>query len=216
MPTPIGRRPSLGPDSARNPRERSWSLDVALPNWISIPPAHLATAKWRRDLVTVLDFITSVDRQLADDPECITPGPPVDITAALDTLLDFSDALPPGHRLVAGLGIPGRWPLPVIVSVSEPDEAPTDLLDAAGARGGLPVELPLVDYLPEELGDGIRVTRFDLDDNAAIWATVSCARRTGETDTLLTWRTMDLELVPLFSPHLEVLLGSVRVGSRHE
>jgi hypothetical protein len=57
------------------------------------------------------------------------------------------------------------------------------------------------------------VTRFDLGDDGAVWATVSCARRGDGIDTLVTWRTVELDLVPLFSRDLERLIGRVRVGA---
>jgi hypothetical protein len=189
-----------------------WYLDIEPPEWMTVPHAPADVAGWRADAAAVFALLAEVEQQLVDADELAAPDGTLDIDDAIDTLLEFSAALPDELVLVAGLGVPGRWPLPVIVSVTATGENPDDLLEAAGARGGLPVDLPTVDYLPDDLGDGIRVTRFDLDDDGAIWATVACARRSDGTDTVLTWRTSQLELVPLFSPLIEELLAHVRIG----
>jgi len=190
-----------------------WYLDIEPPEWMTVPHAPADVAGWRADAAAVFALLAEVEQQLVDADELAPLDGELDIDDAIDTLLEFSAALPDELVLVAGLGVPGRWPLPVIVSVTATGDNPDDLLEAAGARGGLPVDLPTVDYLPDELGDGIRVTRFDLDDDGAVWATVACARRSGGTDTVLTWRTSQLELVPVFSPLVEELLAHVRIGT---
>ena len=190
-----------------------WYLDIEPPEWMTVPHAPADVAGWRADAAAVFALLAEVEQQLVDADELAPLDGELDIDDAIDTLLEFSAALPDELVLVAGLGVPGRWPLPVIVSVTATGENPDDLLEAAGARGGLPVDLPTVDYLPDELGDGIRVTRFDLDDDGAVWATVACARRSGGTDTVLTWRTSQIELVPVFSPLVEELLAHVRIGT---
>ena len=188
----------------------TWSLELSLPDWLEVPTAPSDSEGWRRDVGRVFEFLEDIDSQLGT--AVAAGGTPLQIEEAIDLLLEFSHALADDRQLVAGLTIPGRWPLPVIVSVSATGDDPGDLLEAAGATGGQAVELPTVEYLPDSLGDGIRVTRFDLDDDGNLWATVSCARRGGGADTVLTWRTMDLDLVPLFSADLEDLLGCVRIG----
>jgi hypothetical protein len=188
----------------------TWSLDVGIPDWLEVPKAPFDAPSWRADVALVLELLEFVDSQLGETP--VAAGSPLEASSGIDSLLEFSASLPHDHHVVAGLTIPGRWPLPVIVVVSAIGDEPQDLLEAAGARGGEPIELPVVDYLPDHLGDGIRVTRFDLDDGGAVWATVTCARRMDDTDTVLTWRTLDLELVPLFSSDLELLLAGVRIG----
>ena len=189
-----------------------WTLDVELPDWLHVPGAAADTAGWRRDVTEVFAAIAEVDEALAGTEGAPPAGEPLDVPSALDTLLEFAASLPHDRRLVAGLGIAGRWPLPVVVRVW-PTSGDADLLDAAGARGGVPIEQPTVEYLPEELGDGIRVTRFDLDDEGAVWASVGCARRGDGVDSVVLWRTTELELVPLFSPQLEELIGRIVVGT---
>jgi len=191
--------------------DTSWMLDAAPPEWLRIPwlGADVDLDKWREDAALIFRLLEDVDRQVVEPGTAPRAG--LDIDDAIATLLAFSSGLPDGHDLVAGLSVPGRWPLPVIVSVTA-SGADEDLLSAAGARGGHAIEAPVVEYLPEELGDGIRVTRFDLDDDGTVWASVCCARRAAGLDTVLTWRTSELDLVPLFSPLLESLLAAVRTG----
>ena len=195
--------------------ESTWELDISLPQWLEVPSGDggdvsVDIDQWRADVAAVFTLLEEVDSQLGDDAP--QNGVALDIPRAIDGLLEFSASLPDGHHIVAGLAVPGRWPLPVVVAVTATDES-YDLLTATGARGGSPIEAPTVDYLPEELGDGMRVTRLDVDDDGAVWATVGCARRAAGLDTVLTWRTTELDLVNSFSPYLESLVGSVRVGT---
>jgi len=185
----------------------TWSLDIEPFDWITVPAAPTDVDEWRADVATVFGLLDEADAELVDDLP-LAPGA-LDIDLALDTLLEFAAALGDDLLLVAGLGLAGDWPLPVIVDVSATADDPGDLLDAAGARGGLPVSAPTVDDVAE--GDGIRVTRLDLDDDGAVWAQVACARRRDGVDVVLTWRTSHLELVPRFAPLLEQLLARVTI-----
>jgi hypothetical protein len=193
-----------------------WTLDVELPDWLGIPASPDDAAAWRSDVAEIFAAITEVDAGLAGTEGAPPAAGPLDVPSTLDTLLEFAAALPEGQRLVAGLGVAGRWPLPVVVRVWASGDTDDDLLDAAGARGGMPVDQPTVEYLPEELGDGIRVTRFDLDDDGAVWASVGCARRADGVDSVVHWRTTELELLPLFSPQLEELIGLITVHTTAE
>ena len=188
-------------------RAITWSLQIEPHEWIAVPTAPFDFAQWRDDVTTVFQLLSEVDEQLADELPP-TEGT-LDIEVTLDTLLEFSAALSDGLVLVAGLGLAGNWPLPVIVDVSATTADSGDLFDAAGARGGLPVNAPTVDDVTG--GDGIRVTRIDIDDDGALWAQVSCARRGDGVDVVLTWRTGQLELVAQFSPLLDDLLGRVKI-----
>jgi hypothetical protein len=183
----------------------TWSLDIEPFDWITVPAAPADVDEWRADVTTIFELLSDADEEVVDDLPLV--GDTLDIELALDTLLAFSAALGDDLLLVAGLGLAGNWPLPVIVDVSATADDPGDMLDAAGARGGLPVSAPTVDDVAE--GDGIRVTRLDLDDDGAVWAQVSCARRRDGVDVVVTWRTSHLELVPRFAPLLEQLLSRV-------
>jgi hypothetical protein len=187
----------------------TWTIDIDPHEWIAVPAAPLGDSPWRADATAVFEELLEVERE-GDDDHLI--GDDLDVELAVDTLLEFSAALDGDLLLVAGLGLVGEWPLPVIVDVRATELDPGDLLDAAGARGGLPVDAPTVDDVAS--GDGIRVTRLDLDDAGAVWAHVACARRRDGADVVLTWRTSRLELVPRFSPLLEDLLAHVTIETK--
>ncbi len=199
------------------------TIDVESPQWLVIPDVADVTPEWRAEVLRLFEAIVHVDREAEGEQRIFDDGREVDPQTALDTLLEFRAALDGGDRLVAGLGVPNRWPLPVVVSVGVADgdgahdpSGTRALLELAGAEGGLPVEPPAVDELPEHVGgEGPVVTRYDLDDDGAIWATVCAVRR--ETtqdgpavDTRVLWRTRDLDVVPVFGPEVVDLLAAIR------
>jgi hypothetical protein len=195
------------------------SIDVQAPQWIVVPAPHEATAEWRAEVVRLFAAVAEIDRAAAEgDPDAqpFASDGEVDPDAALDTLLEFRAALGEEQRLVAGLGIPNRWPLPVVVTVAVADDDGPDLLRLAGAEGGLPVDRPAVDELPEHVrGEGPIVTRYDIDDDGAIWGSICAVRREeldggARIDTQLLWRTRDLDVVPVFGAELVDLMASVR------
>ncbi|TFD85854.1 hypothetical protein E3T61_17165 [Cryobacterium lactosi] len=188
-----------------------WSLDVGLPDWLLIPVGPVSPPLWREDVTRVFSAMVDVDERLSSDSEHLRPAVPLDIDGALDTLLDFGAALPPGARLVAGLSVPWRWPLPVIITVTPVHDPPLSLLELTGGKGVIAAAGRPAD-VDEDLGDSIRSTRFDLDDAGDIIATVSCIRRDSGADTVVTWRTSDLDVVTQFTPWLERLLAAVRIG----
>lgn len=199
------------------------SIDVESPQWLVIPDVADVTPEWRAEVLRLFAAIVHVDREAEGEQRIFDDGREVDPQTALDTLLEFRASLDGGDRLVAGLGVPNRWPLPVVVSVgiADGDDAhgahgTRALLELAGADGGLPVEQPAVDELPEHVGgEGPVVTRYDLDDDGAIWATVCAVRREGggdgpAVDTRVLWRTRDLDVVPVFGPEVVDLLAAIR------
>lgn len=196
------------------------TIDVESPQWLVVPDVADVTPEWRAEVLRLFEAIVHVDREAEGEQRIFDDGREVDPQTALDTLLEFRAALDGGDRLVAGLGVPNRWPLPVVVSVGVAEtEDPQDtrgLLQLAGAEGGLPVEQPAVDELPEHVGgEGPVVTRYDLDDDGAIWATVCAVRREGggdapAVDTRVLWRTRDLDVVPVFGPAVVDLLAAIR------
>ncbi|MEN0103259.1 MAG: hypothetical protein AAGC90_10070 [Curtobacterium sp.] len=196
------------------------SIDVESPQWLVIPDVADVTPEWRAEVLRLFAAIVHVDREAEGELRIFDDGREVDPQTALDTLLEFRASLDGGDRLVAGLGVPNRWPLPVVVSVGVADtedlQDTRGLLQLAGAEGGLPVEQPAVDELPEHVGgEGPVVTRYDLDDDGAIWATVCAVRREGggdgpAVDTRVLWRTRDLDVVPVFGPEVVDLLAAIR------
>lgn len=196
------------------------SIDVESPQWLVIPDVADATPEWRAEVLRLFEAIVHVDREAEGEQRIFDDGREVDPQTALDTLLEFRASLDGGDRLVAGLGVPNRWPLPVVVSVGVTDgddaRGTRALLELAGADGGLSVEQPAVDELPEHVGgEGPVVTRYDLDDDGAIWATVCAVRREGgrdgtAVDTRVLWRTRDLDVVSVFGPEVVDLLAAIR------
>jgi hypothetical protein len=198
------------------PSAVSSRLDVELPEWLVVPRPEDVTPAWRTEVEALFTVIAEVDRgehgALDDDDGALFAGTRhVDTRATIEDLLAPAASLGDGQWLVAGLGVPDRWPLPVVVSVEIVDLlAPADLITLAGATGGLPTDPPQVDELPEGLGgEGPVVTRYDVDDDGAIWATVCAVRRQDGIDTRVLWRTRDLDVVPVFAPAVVALVGCV-------
>ncbi|WP_139195988.1 MULTISPECIES: hypothetical protein [unclassified Curtobacterium] len=194
-------------------------IDVEIPQWLVVPDTEGATPAWRAEVLELFAAIVRVDDAAEGEDRVFDDGRQVDPVAALDTLLEFRAALGAEGRLVAGLGVPNRWPLPVVVSVGVAEPGGESLLELAGAEGGLPVERPAVDELPDDVGgEGPIVTRYDLDDSGAIWATVCAVRRETlvgadgpvDVDTRVMWRTSDLDVVPVFGGELVGLIGAIR------
>lgn len=193
-------------------------IDVEAPQWLVVPDVADATPAWRAEALRLFEAIVRVDRDAEGEQRVFDDGREVDPVTALDTLLEFRAALDGNDRLVAGLGVPNRWPLPVVVSVGLAEDSGQDLLELAGAEGGLPVERPAVDELPDHVGgEGPVVTRYDLDDDGVIWATVCAVRREtigdgADVDTRVLWRTRDLDVVPVFGTEVVDLLAAIRNG----
>lgn len=187
------------------------TIDVDAPEWLVVPGADELTPAWRADVLALFDAVADIDREAQGPDRLFADGPSVDPEHAVDTLLEFRASLDGDERLVAALTVPNRWPLPVIVSVGLADESGPDLLELAGATGGAPSDPPAVDELPEDVGgEGPVVTRFDVDDEGVIWATVCAVRRQDGVDTRVLWRTRELDVVPVFAPEVVALVGRVR------
>ncbi|QCR44871.1 hypothetical protein C1N91_16345 [Curtobacterium sp. SGAir0471] len=175
-------------------------------SWLLVPHPDEVDTAWRAETLELFDAVVGLDRARSGG-SAVTE---LDTVAALDTLLAFRAGLGSGQRLLASLAVPGNWPLPVVVTVGLAEGGTADLLDLAGATGGLPVEPPSVDELPDHVGgEGPVVTRYDLDDDGAIWASVTAVRRADGVDTHVLWRTTDLGLVPVFAPLVVDLLATV-------
>jgi hypothetical protein len=183
-------------------------VDVDPPAWLIVPPADMASGPWREAAAALFAFSAEVDRTGG-----VTP-PVVDVEIALDGLLAMAATLGDGSRLAAGFSVPGAWPLPVVVDAGLTGDDAPDLLELGRARGGSPLEAPLIDELPDDVGPGVVVTRFDLDLEGRVWVTVTAAARRDGLDVTTTWRSTDLGLVPLQTPAVVELAGRVRLVDR--
>jgi hypothetical protein len=186
------------------------TIDVDPLEWLVVPGTQHLTPAWRADVLALFQAVADIDRNAEGPDRLFAGGLPIDPEHAVDTLLAFRASLDEDERLVAALTVPNRWPLPVVVSVGVADESGPDLLTLAGATGGSPSDPPAVDELPEDVGGGGPVvTRFDVDDEGVIWATVCAVRRQDGVDTRVLWRTRDLDVVPVFAPEVVALVGRV-------
>lgn len=191
---------------------RAWSLDLAPEDWLVIPahtddPWTTATVERVRAALTSEAFgeDSPADARIPDLIRTVA-------TDAVQRLCELADTVAPDETVVAALGVTGRTPVPVIVTVAAIDEHdPVDLLDVCGARQGRSFDAPDVEYFDVPGGDGIRVTRTDVGRDAVAWMSVSLAVRTELADTVIRWRTTDLALVPEMTERLSVLLAGVRL-----
>lgn len=197
-----------GGDRLDRPRVEA-VIEAGLPDWLVVPSrtagAGLDEAEWRELMIDLFDDLARADLEIDVAP------PALDVDATLTDLLDMADSLDDSSRLVAGLGLPGRWPLPVIVSAADTEDD-VDLLELGLARGGHPAEAPTVEDLPDGDGPGIVVSRADVTDDREVWATVTCVRRRDGLDVVALWRTNDLGLVVPFREQVVRLMPLIRVG----
>lgn len=184
-------------------------ITAGLPDWLLVPTRSADDGfdepGWRGVTVELFDELARADLEIDVAP------PALDVDATLTDLLDMADSLDDSSRLVAGLGLPGRWPLPVIVSAADTEDD-VDLLELGLARGGHPAEAPTVEDLPDGDGPGIVVSRADVTDDREVWATVTCVRRRDGLDVVALWRTNDLGLVVPFREQVVRLMPLIRVG----
>ena len=187
-------------------------VDVDPPAWLLVPAdAEVdaeASAAWREGAAELFALSAEADRVGGAVP------PDVDVDVALDSLLAMAATLGDTSRLAAGFSVPGAWPLPVVVDAGLTGDDAPDLLELGRARGGSPLEAPLIDDLPDDVGPGVVVTRFDLDLEGRVWVTVTAAARREGLDVTTTWRSTDLGLVPLQTPAVVELAGRVRLVDR--
>lgn len=190
-------------------------INVDAPEWIVVPGPDEVTDTWRAEVLDLFTAVDEIDRSAEGEDRLFAGGPGIDPETALDTLLAFRAGLEPEERLVASLLVPNRWPLPVVVTVGPTGSEEADLLQLAGVGEGLPVDHPSVEELPEDArGEGPVVTRYDLDDEGVLWATVCAVRRERaadgtDVDTRVLWRTRDLDVVPVFGPEVVALVGRI-------
>lgn len=208
---------------------QDWTWTIETPaGWLVVPstatePAETVGA-WQSEAVELLltsflpqdadDAAAQPDAERAEHVELVRGS----LTQTVASLVAFADeAATEGARAIAGLGLMDRGPVPVLVTVGMTDPAESDdaLMTVLGATGGNPVNPPSIEYPELPDGDGIQVTRVDIDEAGGAWVTVAVGRRTehpeGVVDTALIWRSQDLVLVPTILETLVGLLPAVKI-----
>jgi hypothetical protein len=206
-------------------RDWAWTIDQ-VDGWTAVPssadPADVVR-EWQDEVVAAV--LASVEPTM---DQMIDLGVPVsdadrelmhqNVAESVTSLVAFADQVAPDARVAALVGLQDRGPVPVLVSValSEPGAEDDILLQVLGATGGNPVNAPSIEYLDLPDGDGIRVTRTEIDpDSAEVWLSVGMGRRTEHTDavvdTVLLWRTQDIIIAEAVGAALDELLPAVRI-----
>lgn len=211
-------------------RDWAWTIDE-VEGWTAVPssadPAEVVR-EWHDQVVAAV--LASVEPTM---DQMIDLGVPVsgadrelmhrNVAESVTNLVAFADQVAPDARVAALVGLQDRGPVPVLVSValSEPGAEDDTLMQVLGATGGNPVNPPNIEYLDLPDGDGIRVTRMELDsDNAEVWLSVGLGRRTEHADavvdTVLLWRTQDIIIAEAVGAALDELLPAVRITRGEE
>ncbi|MFI2487063.1 hypothetical protein ACH47X_09150 [Promicromonospora kroppenstedtii] len=206
-------------------RDWAWTIDE-VEGWTAVPssadPAEVVR-EWHDEVVAAV--LASVEPTM---DQMIDLGVPVsdadrelmhrNVAESVTNLVAFADQVAPDARVAALVGLQDRGPVPVLVSValSEPGAEDDTLMQVLGATGGNPVNPPNIEYLDLPDGDGVRVTRMELDpDNAEVWLSVGLGRRTEHADavvdTVLLWRTQDIIIAEAVGAALDELLPAVRI-----
>lgn len=211
-----------------------WTWQVAPPEgWLLVPTAATLPpdllAAWELEVAGLVRS-TLFDDGPGPEPEAES-GADEDPDGVLDAVRDrvaaesvanlraFADGVVEGGALVvATFRVPGSAPVPVLatVGIEPPGDPGDDLMTALGATGGNPVAPPKIEHVDLPDGDGMRVTRLDLDPgNGGAWVSVCLGRRTEHADavvdTVLQWRSQDLLQGPAMTELLDELLPAVSI-----
>ncbi|MFE7506894.1 hypothetical protein [Promicromonospora sp. NPDC057488] len=202
-----------------------WTWEVHPPEgWLLVPtaatlPPDLLDA-WEREVTDLVRASFDDEPETDEDPDGVLHSLREQAAAeSVANLRAFADGVvDAGARVVAALGVPDQAPIPVLVTVGlEPvDDPGDDLMTALGGTGGYPVAPPKTEHLDLPDGDGLRVTRLDLDpETGGAWMSVAVGRRTEHpdavVDTVLQWRSQNLFNAPAMIELLDELLPAVSI-----
>jgi hypothetical protein len=204
----------------------SWTVDPVA-GWVVVPSstseAPEVISSWKSEVVeAVLGSVEPATPEASGGAVVLSGADKAllrqNVGLAVAGLLTFADDVAPDGRVVALVGLQDRGPVPVVVSVvmGEPDAPDDTLMEVLGATGGNPVNPPNIEYFELPDGDGIRVTRLDLDQaTGGVWLSVAVGRRTEHpdavVDTVLLWRTQDIIVAEAVAEALDELLPAVRI-----
>lgn len=196
-----------------------WTWRVEQPEgWVLVPTTGALSpdelAEWEREVTEAVraSFDDAPDEALDEIYAEVAARSVANLRAFADGVIDS------GARVAATFRVPDVTPVPVLVTVGvePPGDPGDDLMAALGATGGYPVAPPKIEHIDLPDGDGMRVTRLDLDAEAgAAWMSVCLGRRTEHpdavVDTVLRWRSPDLLRGPAMTELLDELLPAVHV-----
>lgn len=199
----------------------TWSLDDGA-GWFAVPttsthPAH-EVAAWEAAVASAVR--RKADELLADDklPAELGGLPERTAEASVAALRTFADkATEAGTRVVATLGVLDRGPMPATVTVgTSPASEPEDLMAVLTDSPDVAWVPARTEYLDLPDGDGVRVTRVDVDRaTGTAWASIAVGRRTEHedvvVDTVLRWTGEDLFAASAMAEAFDHLLPAVRV-----
>ncbi|PUB23587.1 hypothetical protein C8K30_111185 [Promicromonospora sp. AC04] len=203
----------------------TWLVDepegwLLVPTTDALPSELLAT--WEREITEVIraSFDDAPEEQADDETgEALNALRERVAVASVANLRAFADGvIDAGAVVAATFRVPDSAPVPVLVTVGiEPPDDPGDhLMTALGATGGHSVAPPKIEHVDLPDGDGMRVTRLDLDpETGGAWVSVCLGRRTEHpdavVDTVLQWRSQDLLQGPAMTELLDELLPAVSI-----
>lgn len=185
----------------------SWTVDYDPAVWLPIPAFDVQSEaeEWleRAAGAVCKDFAAEFD---------LAPDYPALLRAQLDVLLGLAHRREEDGDLLAHLPGPGWEPVPVFVGFREPvADSPDYLLDIAGARAEGAVQPPVVEHIVvDDLGEGIRVLRYEDSDDMGVIATLTYAWRAHETDVIVYLQTNELADIEQIDPDLQALARSIR------
>jgi hypothetical protein len=210
-----------------------WTWQVEQPEgWLLVPATGMLSpdelARWEREVAEAIHAslddgpgVAAAQDETPDEAqdEALSRLYAEAAARSVANLRAFADGVADsGARVAATLRVPDVTPVPVLVTVGvEPSGDPgDDLMAALGATGGYPVAPPRIEHIDLPDGDGMRVTRLDLDaETGGAWLSVCLGRRTEHpdavVDTVLRWRSPDLLRGPAMTELLDELLPAVRV-----
>lgn len=203
----------------------TWTVDepegwALVPTADAVPPELLET--WEREITEVVRVsfddgpVETTDAETLEALDALRERVAVESVAGLRAFAE--GVLDAGALVVATFRVPDSAPVPVLVTVAiePPGDPGDDLMTALGATGGHPVAPPKVEHVDLPDGDGMRVTRLDLDPvSGGAWVSVCLGRRTEHADavvdTVLQWRSQDLLHGPAMTELLDELLPAVSI-----
>ncbi|MEU4384252.1 hypothetical protein [Promicromonospora sp. NPDC023805] len=203
----------------------TWTVDepegwALVPTADAVPPELLEA--WEREITEVVRVsfddgpVETTDAETVEALDALRERVAVESVASLRAFAE--GVLDAGALVVATFRVPDSAPVPVLVTVGiePPGDPGDDLMTALGATSGSPVAPPKIEHVDLPDGDGMRVTRLDLDpQNGGAWVSVCLGRRTEHADafvdTVLQWRSQDLLHCPAMTELLDELLPAVSI-----